>query len=58
MVPRAVLADPGDDLVLDCALAARADLIITGDRKRLLPLKAYQGIGMVSPKEAVERIAS
>lgn len=55
-VPRAVLADPDDDQVLACALAARADLIISGDRKHLLPMKTYQRIAIVTPREAIERL--
>jgi uncharacterized protein len=41
-VPR-VVRDPDDDHVLACALAARADLIVTGDSD-LLTLLNYQNI--------------
>lgn len=51
-----VLADPDDDHVLACALAAQADLIVSGDPD-LLNLKAYQGISIVSAVEAMKRIA-
>jgi len=47
--------DPEDDEVLACALAARADLIVSGDH-RLLNVKAYQGIPIVSVAEALSRI--
>jgi len=47
-----VLRDPDDDHVLACALAASADLIVSGD-SRLLELKAYQGIPIVSAAEAL-----
>jgi len=40
------LQDDPDNRVLECALAAKADLIVTGD-KHLLKLKNYQGIGMI-----------
>lgn len=49
-----VLADPDDDHVLACALAARADAIISGDR-HLLNLKHYQRIPILSPAAAVHR---
>lgn len=58
VVPRAVLADPDDDQVLACALAARTDLIVSGDKKHLLPMKNYQGIPIVSPREALDRVAT
>ena len=51
-----VLADPDDDQVLAGALAAQADLIVSGD-SHLLKLKAYQGIPIISAGEALERIA-
>jgi putative PIN family toxin of toxin-antitoxin system len=38
-----ILADAPDNRILECAIAAAADLIVTGDR-HLLKLKNYQGI--------------
>lgn len=49
-----VSRDPDDDVVLACAAAARADLIVSGDRD-LLSLKAFRGIEIVSAKDAVIR---
>jgi putative PIN family toxin of toxin-antitoxin system len=45
---RAVLSDPDDDMVLECAQAAKADTIVSGDRD-LLNLVCYQGIRILSP---------
>lgn len=50
-----VVKDPADDAVLACAIAAQADLIVSGDSD-LLDLKNYHGISIVSPAEAVERL--
>jgi len=58
MVARVVLADPDDDHVLAAALTGAADLIATGDKRDLLPLGSYQGIPIVTAKEALERIAT
>lgn len=41
--PRVVRADPSDNHVLACAVAGRADAIVTGDR-HLLTLSSHQGI--------------
>lgn len=57
MVARVVLADPDDDHVLAAALTGATDLIVTGDKRDLLPLGSYQGIPIVTAKEALERIA-
>lgn len=50
-----VARDPDDDHVLACALAAQADLIVSGD-KDLLVLNAYQDIPIVTAAEAMRRI--
>jgi putative PIN family toxin of toxin-antitoxin system len=54
-ISRTVLSDPDDDQVLACALAAKADLIVSGD-SHLLNLKTYQGIPIVGPAEALSRV--
>ncbi len=50
-----IAADPADDAVLACAVAAKADLIVSGDR-HLLDLKQYRDIAVVTPSEALRRI--
>jgi len=42
--------DPQDDMVLECAQRAGADLIVTGD-KDLLVLGSFEGIRIVTPAE-------
>ena len=51
-----VSRDIDDDSVLACALAARADLIVTGD-KDLLVLNDFKGIAIVSAAEVVRWLA-
>ena len=41
--------DTFDEMVLECALAAKADTIVSGDKKHLLVLEAFQGIPIFSP---------
>lgn len=55
-VPRVVPTDADDDHVVAAALAAGAELIVSGDRD-LLSLISHQGIAIVSVREALERIA-
>jgi predicted nucleic acid-binding protein len=50
-----VLADPDDDHVLACALAAKAELIVSGDR-HLLHLHEYQGIPILNTADALKRL--
>jgi putative PIN family toxin of toxin-antitoxin system len=42
--------DPGDDMFLECAALAQADLLIAGD-KDLLALGAYKGTRIITPSE-------
>lgn len=51
-LPKPVCRDPDDDEVLALAVAANADLIVSGDPD-LLVLKSFQGIPIVSPAEAI-----
>lgn len=50
--------DPDDDMILATALAARAHLIVSGDRKHLLMLRKFQGIPIVTAAEAVTIVAT
>ncbi len=50
-----VVRDPDDDHVIACALAAQADLIVSGDSD-LLTLKEYQGIPIVDAVTALKQI--
>ncbi|HEY6455574.1 MAG TPA: putative toxin-antitoxin system toxin component, PIN family [Steroidobacteraceae bacterium] len=49
-----VCRDPDDDAVLALAIAARADLIVSGD-KDLLDLQHVQDIPIVTPTQALRR---
>jgi hypothetical protein len=56
-IPPTILDDPDDDQVLACALAAKAELIVSGDR-HLLDLKEHRGIRVVTVVEAAKSIVS
>lgn len=53
----AVATDEADNRVLECALAARASSIVTGDTKDLLPLKQFSGIPIESPRHVLNRVS-
>jgi len=55
-VPRVVPTDPDDDHVVAAAVAGQADLIASGDKRDLLPLGSFQGIPIMTAREAVQRL--
>ena len=54
-IPLTIAADPSDDQVLACAVAASAELIVSGDDD-LLVLEQFEGIRIVTPAQAVKLI--
>ena len=53
---RGATVDPGDEMVLECALAAEADLLVSGDKKHLLSLREFEGIKIISCDGLMARI--
>jgi uncharacterized protein len=53
--PPIVDTDPDDDNVIAAAIAAKAELIVSGDRD-LLGIGNHQGISIVTPAEALRRL--
>jgi len=52
----AIGADPYDTMVLECAVTADADYIVTGDA-HLLELKEFEAIRIVTPAQFLEGVA-
>ena len=50
----AVADDPDDDRILECAVEARSDFIVTED-KDLLRLGSYEGIGILRAADFLNR---
>lgn len=48
---------PPDNKILACAVAAKADYLISGDKKHLLLLKKIKNIPIVSPDQFLKLIA-
>jgi uncharacterized protein len=48
-----VCRDPNDDCIVECAVKARAQLIIAGD-KDLLSLREYQGIRIITARQYLD----
>ena len=52
-----VISYPDDDnRVLECAVDGKAEFIVTGDTKHILPLKEFRGTKILSPSEFLNRL--
>ena len=45
--------DPGDDKFIECAVALKADAVITGDGE-VLAVKEYMGVKILTPQQFLE----
>ena len=52
-----ICRDVNDDAILETAVVAKAELLITGDAD-LLSLKVFQGIAIVTPMDYIRRGSS
>jgi predicted nucleic acid-binding protein len=48
--PEAVTGDRDDDLILACAIEAEVDVLVSGDRRHLLPIGEHQGVRVIAPQ--------
>ena len=54
---KVVRADPADDKFIECAVALKADCVVTGD-KALRDIGSYMGIRVLSPREFLKLMSS
>lgn len=45
-----VTGDPADDAILAFAVATAASVLVTGDRRHLLPLEEHRGVRLLTPQ--------
>ncbi|MGH3026122.1 MAG: putative toxin-antitoxin system toxin component, PIN family [Gaiellaceae bacterium] len=45
-----ITGDRSDDIILACAVDADADILVTGDKKHLLPLGKHRGVRLLTPQ--------
>ncbi len=50
-------SDPEDNLLLAAAVAGRADYLVTGDKRHLLPLGQFEGMPIITVAAAEQLIA-
>ncbi|MGK2933097.1 MAG: putative toxin-antitoxin system toxin component, PIN family [Solirubrobacterales bacterium] len=48
--------DPDDDLILQCAVDARVQVLVSGDRRHLLPLGEHGGVRILTPQGLLKEL--
>lgn len=56
--PAPTSGDPDDDLILACAARASVDVLVSGDRKHLLPLGSFEGVRILTPQALLAELRS
>jgi putative PIN family toxin of toxin-antitoxin system len=49
-----IAAKEDDNRILECAVAAQADFLVTGDKQHLLPVGTYRGVQIVAPAQLLD----
>jgi putative PIN family toxin of toxin-antitoxin system len=47
--------DESDNRISECAIAAKADVVVTGNLKHIRPLTSFRCIDIVTPREFLDR---
>ena len=56
--PEPITGDPDDDLILACSVNAGVQVLVSGDRKHLLPVGEYRGVRIVTPQALLAELAN
>jgi putative PIN family toxin of toxin-antitoxin system len=56
--PEPITGDPDDDLILACCVDAGVQIIVSGDRRHLLPVGEYRGVRIVTPQTLLAELAN
>lgn len=55
--PEAITGDPDDDLILSCAVYAKVQILVSGDRRHLLPVGEHRGVRIASSQGLLAELA-
>ncbi|HWY89827.1 MAG TPA: putative toxin-antitoxin system toxin component, PIN family [Solirubrobacteraceae bacterium] len=55
--PEAITGDPDDDVILACGVATGAHIIVSGDRRHLLPVGEYHGLRIIAPQTLLAELS-
>jgi uncharacterized protein len=56
--PEPITGDPDDDLVLACSAEAAVQIVVSGDRRHMLPIGEYRGARIITPQTLLSELAN
>ena len=56
--PPPITGDPDDDLILTCAVEGSVDVLVSGDRRHLLPVGEYKGVRIVTAQTLLAELSA
>lgn len=56
--PEPITGDPDDDLILACSVDAGVQILVSGDRKHLLPVGEHRGVRIITPQALLAELAN
>jgi len=56
--PEPITGDPDDDLILACVVDAGAQIVVSGDRRHLLPVGEHRSVQIVTPQALLSELAN
>ena len=57
-LPEVIEGGHADNRILECAVEAAADYLVTGDRRHLLPLGTHEGVGILNAPRFLSALGS
>ncbi len=55
--PQPLTGDREDDVILACAVATGVDVLVSGDRRHLLPVGEHRGVRILTPQALLAELA-
>lgn len=56
--PERITGDPDDDLILACSVDAGVQILVSGDRKHLLPVGEHRGVRIITPQALLAELTN
>jgi uncharacterized protein len=56
--PEPVTGDPDDDLMLACAVRGEVDVLVSGDRRHLLPVGEHEGVRILTAQTLLAELSA